>query len=214
MAETLTQNKVLQALDWGYGKAVDGGVPGMDTAKELAEEYLQKHPEVETAAQKLVRNQVAKCATTGFLTGLGGLVTLPVAIPANIGAVMYVQLRMIAAVAHMGGYDLRDDAVRSLVYVCMAGKQAGDIAKGFGIKLGEKLATATIKRVLTRPVLTKINQAVGFRLVTQFGSKGVINVGRMVPLVGGVVCGTFDGVTTRAIGGAAGKAFLANARPA
>ena len=32
--------------------------------------------------------QVAKCGTSGFLTGLGGLITLPVAIPANIASVL------------------------------------------------------------------------------------------------------------------------------
>lgn len=209
MAEKLTQNKILQVLDWGYEKATSGGVPGMDTAQELAASHARKKGDAETAAESLIRWQVAKCATSGFITGVGGLITLPVAVPANVGSVMYIQLRMIAAVAHLGGYDLRDDAVQSLVYVCMAGKAATDIAKSVGIVLGEKLAVTTIKRVFTRPVLTKINQAVGFRLVTQFGSKGVVNLGRMVPIVGGVVCGTFDSVTTRAVGDAAKKTFFA-----
>ena len=212
MAEKLTQSKVLQVLDWGYEKAVDGGMPGMDTARELASGYARKYPDAgAAAAESLIRWQVAKCATSGFITGVGGLVTLPVAVPANVASVMYIQLRMIAAVAHLGGYDLRDDAVQSLVYICMAGKTASDIAKGVGIVLGEKLAVTTIKRVFTRPVLTKINQAVGFRLVTQFGSKGVVNLGRMVPIVGGVVCGTFDAVTTRAVGDAAKKTFVVEA---
>jgi hypothetical protein len=39
-------------------------------------------------------------------------------------------------------------------------------------------------------VITKINQKVGFRLLTKFGSKGVINLGKMVPLTGGIIGGT------------------------
>lgn len=37
--------------------------------------------------------------TQGVLTGLGGLITWLVAIPANVGSVMYVQIRMIALLA-------------------------------------------------------------------------------------------------------------------
>ena len=52
-----------------------------------------------------------KCGTSGLVTGLGGLITLPVAIPANISSVMYVQMRTIACIAKMGGYDVTSDQV-------------------------------------------------------------------------------------------------------
>lgn len=38
----------------------------------------------------------------------------------------------------------------------------------------------------------KINQRIGFRFITKFGEKGIINLGKMVPLVGGVVGGGMD----------------------
>ena len=58
---------------------------------------------VEILVIQIVNYQVAKCTTSGFVTGLGGLITLPVAIPANVSSVMYVQMRMIACLAYMGG---------------------------------------------------------------------------------------------------------------
>ena len=45
---------------------------------------LQIAVSIEEAAKALIRGQLAKCSTSGFLAGLGGLITLPVAIPANI----------------------------------------------------------------------------------------------------------------------------------
>ena len=42
---------------------------------------------------------------------------MPVAIPANISSVIYVQLRMVAAIARIGGYDPSDDEVRTMAYV-------------------------------------------------------------------------------------------------
>lgn len=48
------------------------------------------------ASQKLISNQILKCSSSGFLTGLGGVITLPFPLPANLMGVIYVQMRMIA----------------------------------------------------------------------------------------------------------------------
>ena len=110
------------------------------------------------------------------------------AIPANLASVMFVQIRMIAAIAHLGGQDLRNDKVRTLCYACMCGSASADVLKEVGIKLGEKLTEQAIKQI-TGTTITRINRAVGFRLITKFGQKGLINFGKMVPLIGGVVGG-------------------------
>jgi hypothetical protein len=55
-----------------------------------------------------------------------------------------------------------------------------------GIKLGEKAAMSALKALPGR-VLIEINKKVGFRLLTKFGQKGVINVVKFVPLVGGMI---------------------------
>jgi uncharacterized protein (DUF697 family) len=57
-------------------------------------------------------------------------------------------------------------------------------------------------------VIKKNNQAVGFRLLTKSGEKGLINLGKMVPLVGGIVGGTVDTVSTNIIGNVALKLFI------
>lgn len=138
---------------------------------------------------------------------MGGLITLPVAVPANITSVILVQMRMVAAIAHMGGYDLKDDQVKSFVYACLAGNGAKDILKNAGIQIGKKLAVNGIKKIPFE-VIKKINQAVGFRLLTKFGEKGIINLGKMVPLAGGIIGGTVDAVATNTIGNVAHKLFI------
>ena len=57
-------------------------------------------------------------------------------------------------------------------------------------------------------MITQINQKVGFRLLTKFGEKGVINIGKAIPLLGGVVGGAFDSVTTNTIGNTAKTIFI------
>ncbi|MFN5980296.1 MAG: hypothetical protein ACK45W_13510, partial [Pseudanabaena sp.] len=59
--------------------------------------------------------------------------------------------------------------------------------------IGTKVCQNLIKRIPGR-VLIEINKKIGFRLITKAGEKGVVNVMKMLPLVGGVVGGTFDGI--------------------
>ena len=40
--KSLTQDAIMKALDWSYDKAVNGGLPGIDTAIELAQNYEKK----------------------------------------------------------------------------------------------------------------------------------------------------------------------------
>ena len=137
--------------------------------------------------------------------------TLPVtvaAVSANIGSVIYMQMRMVAALAQMGGYDIHSDQVQTMVYVCLTGKAMSDILKSAGIKTSERLAVNVIKK-LPGSVCTAINRRVGMRFVTKFGEKGVVNLGKMVPVVGGVVGGGFDFATTKTIGDNAYRMFIA-----
>lgn len=197
----------MQALDWCYGKAVNGLGNISPSVDKFAANYLEKNQNAEAAAQSMIKYQIAKCTTSGFVTGLGGLITLPVAVPVNLSSVLYVQLRMIACIAYMAGYDVKSDQVQTLVYACLAGISVGEVLKQVGVKVGEKIAVGAVKKI-PGAVLTKINQRVGFRLLTKFGSKGVINIGKAVPVIGGVITGGMDLVETKFIADRAYKMFF------
>lgn len=194
----LSEKDIADLLAAVYEKAI-GGIPGViSSVEEFAGDYIKHTPTVEKAAKSLIANQVVKCGTSGFLTGLGGLITLPVAIPANVGSVLYVQMRMVAAVALLGGFDVTSDQVRTLVYACMTGSAIADVLKHAGIKVGEKVAVGVIKKIPGR-VLTEINKRIGFRFITKFGTKGIINMGKLVPVLGGFIGAGFDVASTRVI---------------
>ena len=210
----LDSTTIGKTLDLAYDKAVNGvpGVPGLESAEGLAKDYLNDPGSLEDKVNTLVRYQIVKATTSGFVTGLGGVLTLPIAVPANVASVMYLQLQMVAAIASMGGQDVRNDRVRTVCYACLCGNAATDILKGAGITIGKKLTERAIKQ-LSFEVIKKINQKVGFRMVTKFGQTGAINLGKAVPLVGGVIGGSFDGATTYAIGRAARNVFIVGEEP-
>lgn len=92
MAKDLTEGKIMQALGWAYTKAVDGGIPGFSSAQVMAEDYLSKGGTVNDQVNSLIKWQITKAGTSGFINGLGGIITLPITVPANIASVMYVQI--------------------------------------------------------------------------------------------------------------------------
>lgn len=209
MGMALEESQVSNLLADLYAKALDG-IPGVSkSVEDLALDYLEKYDTREKAAKALINNQIAKCGTSGFLTGFGGIITLPVTIPANIANVLYVQIRMIAAIAWMGGFNIYSDQVQTMVYACLVGNSISNVMKQTGIKIGEKITTKTIEKIPGK-VLTAINQKVGFRLLTKFGEKGAVNLVKLVPVAGGVIGGAFDAGSTKVIAANAYHLFIEN----
>ena len=202
----ISQKLIMQSLEWAYAKAVNG-VVGLGSAEELAQEYLKEGDSLPEQINNLIRWQNAKAGTSGFLTGIGGILTIPVTLPANITSILYIQLRMIAAIAIMCGYDVKDDKVKTLAYSCLVATSSAEIVKNLGIKIGEKIAVSMLKK-LPGALITKINQTVGFRLLTRFGQKGAINLIKGVPLLGGVIGAALDIVSTYTVGNVARDLFI------
>ncbi|MDN7856290.1 EcsC family protein [Burkholderia cepacia] len=206
MGDLITQEKIIEALQWTYDKAVNG-VMGTDSAEDMAAEYSKHDGTLVEKVDSLIRWQNTKAGAAGFVTGLGGFATMPVTIPTNLASVLYVQIRMIAAIAKMGGHDLKNDKIRTLVLACLAGDGTMEILRDVGIQAGKKAAQIAINKI-SGAVITKINQAVGFRLVTKAGSTGVVNLTKMVPFLGGVIGAAFDATVTNMIGNAARDIFI------
>ena len=101
----IDEKSMLKVLDWTYETTING----------IPADYL-KHDDIETAISKMITYQTSKARISGFVTGFGGILTMPVTIPANITSVILVQMRMIATIAYMRGYDLKSDQVQTFVY--------------------------------------------------------------------------------------------------
>lgn len=192
----LTPSKVQQLMDWTYEKVLNG-LPGTRSIYQIVADYSTE--DKESAIKSLVHVQTLKTTLAGFLTGLGGLITLPVAVPADIASSMYVNMRMVGAIALLRGYDLKNDKVRTMVFATITGETIKDAIKAVGVKTGEKMAKEALEKYLTRDVIKKINEAICKRFITRSGEKGIINATKAVPILGGVISGAFDFAGTRAI---------------
>lgn len=203
------KNKIAsQVLDWTYNKSING-LSGIDSAYQLGNDYLKEKGSLNEQVEKLIKWQVAKATSTGFFTGLGGLAIMPFTFPVNLASVIYIQVRMICAIAHMGGHDIQSDKVKSLIFVCMLGNAGKEILKDMGIKASEKFARNLIENT-AKKATQSVTEKVSVGLASKFGVRSLANASKVIPLIGGVVGASFDGSSTFSIGKIAKKIFIDN----
>ena len=191
---------------WILDQALEGIGP-LPSGSDLADEYkTESYANDDERVRALIKWTVAKNTATGFVTGLGGALTLPLTIPGSLAASLAIQAPMVAAIAEIYGHDSKNDQVRTLILLCMIGTAMEDVVKQAGARLGGRIAVEGLKKIPGK-ALIEINKRVGFRLLTKFGERGVVNLAKVVPLVGGAVGGAFDGATCYMVGRAADRAF-------
>lgn len=73
--------------------------------------------------------------------------------------------------------------------------------------MGVKVAEKGIEKIPGK-ALVKINQKIGFRFITKFGEKGIVNLGKLLPGVVAVISGGLDYAETKVMANRAYKMFF------
>jgi len=196
-------------------RLMDVGIDGKGrfaSAQKVADVAIARHLQTERAIDAIVRVHLLRGAAGGFITGVGGFITLPIALPANVLGFYLVATRMVAGIASARGYDIRQPQVRSAILLALVGADASDLLSKAGYSGGGRLANLAAQR-LPGPALMALNKGVGFRLLSRVGRKSIARFGRAVPLVGGVVGAGVDAFLLRQIADHARQEFPARARP-
>ena len=160
------------------------------------------------AIKELIENHVRLAGAQGFVTNIGGLVTMPVAVPANIAGLALIQCRMVAAIAHLRGYDLEDQRVRNGILTSLLGEER------MLSMIRKKKLPGTPMAVATAPVydphlsVVAANEVAAEIITRMAGKRIAFTVGRRVPVVGGVIGAGTDGFATWQIGRYVDREFL------
>ncbi len=163
-------------------------------AHRIADDALEgAGGDVERAIDALARGGVRTAAAGGFVTALGGFVTMPVAIPLNVLAFHVIATRTVGAIAKVRGYDVDDPTIRTAILLTLVGARSTDILQRAGISLGTNTLGGLAATRLPQAALMMVNKAVGFRLLSSVGAKTLARFGRAVPVLGGVVGAVVDG---------------------
>lgn len=197
-----------------YNRAVDG-LPMLGTPAETAGRFLSDPGTLYERAEAMTGTYTLLCASTGFVCGLGGFLTLPITLPTNIVGVATLQLHLCAATAFMGGHDIYDDDIRARSIACLVSDtdaehlderdETTEVLDRSAVKVAERgirflaegavgLATRATKWTATKVVTSRLPR-------------------RSLPIVGGFIGGASDAYSTGKVAEAARQTFLTNSPP-
>ncbi len=187
-----------------YALAVEGTAV-TDSAIVLADSYLQNETSCVDAAESLVLNESLKAASSGFACGLAGGALLPLTVTADVCSSLFIQMRLCAAVAIIGGHDTADPRVRLLCWGALAGDACSDAISG--------IITRLLARTLSPPqaetaLLTVVRDALLLK-----SSQVLLRESLLLPLLGGVINGGAAWLVTRLTGQFAIRLFIPSVTP-
>lgn len=67
----INQKDIMTLLDTCYDKCLNGIPKVSQSVDKLANDYLEKYVTKDEACKAMLKNQVIKCTTSGFITGFG-----------------------------------------------------------------------------------------------------------------------------------------------
>lgn len=188
-------------------RAIDG-VQGFPGARETARKQLITSADTERAVKALIEQHVRLAGIGGFVTQVGGVMALPVTLPANVAGLGAIQLRMAAAIAHLRGHDLSAPRVRIAAMATLLGQEGVDeaIANGGLPRTPRELAFGP--PLVEEDLRTHLTATVGQQLLVRVTTKSAaLTLARGVPIVGGTVGAGMDAVYTWRVGRYAAEEF-------
>jgi hypothetical protein len=196
LAPGLTSSFVHQALD----KAISGVGPLPSAASAADKQLAEQKGDVERGIHEVIENHVRYAGAQGFVTNIGGLVTMAVTVPVNLSGLAMLQCRMVAGIAHLRGYELSDPRTRAAILACLLGEEKILRMVKQGVLPGTPMEIAAA--AVHDPALDQLlGTEVAAELVTRAtGKRLAATVGRRVPVVGGVVGAGTDAFVTWKIG--------------
>lgn len=190
-----------------FNRAIDGTGKLPGAARSADKRLAQVAGDTDEAVDLLISSHLKYAGSQGFVTNLGGIVSMAVLAPANIAALALVQCHLVAGIAHLRGLDLTDPRTRNAVLACMIGPDAVKRlvrkrklpgtpyqlahADEYDAELAKVIATELTNELISR---TLGKRAVGF-------------VGRRIPVLGGGIGAAGDAYSTRKVGKYAAKEF-------
>ncbi len=176
-----------------------------DIAQHARRGRGKRRPEV--AVRRIVRRHRWGVTAGGFVTGLGGFLTLPILLPTNV-LEFYVQAtRMVGAIAAVRGYDLEDEEVRVRVLAALLGEESGDVLKNVGLGPVAGAAARGVARSLPVSPQSQVAGAIGGRLLRRFGLRSARLFGKAIPGLGAVLGAVTDRAQLNRIAKSARRSF-------
>jgi len=190
-----TRGALVKCVDWMISNA-SGAIEG------YVDKLKAQNPGIsdDDLARKIVSRKAFKNGLVGAATGLGGLITLPLAVPVDLIASWRIQIFMAMSIAHVYGLEPESADLRTDVYLILAGDSAKEALKRVGIEVTKGVTKKAINKYVTLEVMKRIWKVIPQKIITKAGEKSLTSFMKMVPLLGAPIGFAFDYAMARTIG--------------
>ncbi|MDG2380786.1 MAG: EcsC family protein [Pirellulaceae bacterium] len=171
-----------------------------DDVRKLRERYPEAADE--ELVEKLVSIKSIKNGWVGAATGVPGFLALPVALPVDLLASWKIQINLAMCIAHIYGnaLDRRDvEQLKTDILAIMAGSSSEEPIEVMGVEI-DQVTQQSVRRYLTREATIELWKHLGLRMIRRTGSRSLVGLAKVVPLVGAPIGFAFDYAATRRIG--------------
>lgn len=153
----------------------------------------QRNPGLGEAAlvRRIIARESFKAGLVGALTGFGGFVTLPIAIPVDFALTARLQSALVHFVARVHAPGQAEEALRLETYAILAGNRLTQQA----IEISSRAVQAATARVVTRLLAESVAEALL----------------KVVPLIGAAIGFGLNYTATRAVGRLAANRYARRA---
>ncbi|MWN32872.1 MULTISPECIES: EcsC family protein [unclassified Gilliamella] len=190
-------DKLPLLLDKLYQLCLTGGY-GFSSAYTLAEQHKANFPLHSDNLDKLIKHETDKATATGFITGLGGIASLPITLPTNALSVLFIQMRLVTTIAILQGHDVYDERIKILIFLSLC-------VMASKLRL-QQFCLATLMKQ-PNEVIRKISLSVIKQLISIISAKHSLKLIKVIPIFGGVMGAVVDRIITYRIGQFAKKQF-------
>lgn len=151
----------------------------------------------EDLAKKIISRKSLKAGEIGALCGVGGLLTLPITMPADLYYCFKIHALTILSIAYIYGWNIHDeDAITDVLLVLGASTEV-DAARYTGIKVGQDLAKdAILNKFVTKEMMREISR----KIIIKAGKRSFMRFAKLIPIVGAPVGAGLNYSETKAIG--------------
>lgn len=169
----------------GVTRADGGPVTSVEDLGEL------RLGDSQTMANRYIKLYAKTATAQGFVTGLGGLITLPATIPTDIAAYVAWLARAGSAIQLCYGFEYRTELGDKQLKLAML---AGAGVTSVTVRGSEVLVTELAKQVMRTPYAHAPIQSAVKALAAKIGvTLGHKHFAKAVPVVGGVINGSVQG---------------------
>ncbi len=160
----LDEKKLVDFFESALGQAIKG-VPGDGSVYHLVSKHLDLNNFCPNqTSESLIRSHLIKSTTLGFVSNLGGITFIPFFLAADVLSSYYIQMRLIASIAHLHGHDPESEFVKKFIF-----------------------DNLFVSKNWTKEMTNRSVKGISSKLLLRVGRKGIGQTGRLLPVAAGLI---------------------------